>query len=68
MFERLQLGRGLNAELVDQPRSRRAVGLKRFGLAAGAVKGHDELAMQSLSKRMLVDERLELGDQLRVSP
>ena len=68
MFERLQLGSGLHAELVDQPRPRRAVGLERFGLAAGAVQGHHALAMQSFSKRMLVHERLELGDQLRVSP
>ena len=57
----------LDAELVDQRAARRAVGLERVRLAPGPVQGHQQLPAQALAQRLLVDERLELGDELRTA-
>ena len=40
------------------------VALQRVRLAAGAVEREHQLAAQPLPQRVLVDERLELGDEL----
>ena len=43
------------------------VDLERVGLAARAVEREHQLAAQPLAQRVLVDERFELADELRVA-
>ena len=57
----------LDAELADQRAARGAVGLERVRLAPGPVEGDQELTAQALAQRVLADERLELGDELRTA-
>ncbi len=65
-LELLESRGGLDAELLDERAPGRGVGLERLRLAAGAVERKELLAAQPLAERMLPDERLELGDQLRM--
>ena len=61
----LQAPAGLDAELVDERAARILVGLERLRLASRAVEGlHQQLAWP-LAQRLLGDERLELGDDVR---
>ena len=62
----MQLRPGLEADLLDQPGPRGAVGLQRLRLAAVAVEREHELAAQPLAQRMLAHERLQLADHARV--
>ena len=48
--------------------ARLLVGLQRFGLAAGLVKGEHQVPMQSLAPRMLGHESAQLADQLARAP
>src|SRR5262245_31089012 len=59
---------GLEAELVAQPTPDRAIDVERLGLPPGAVEGEHEQRGHPLLIRMLGDERLELADELRVTP
>ena len=67
-FELLQRPARLEPELAAQPAGAPPVCVERVGLAAGTVERKHELLEQVLSKRMLGDERLQLGDELAVPP
>ncbi len=66
-LERLELGAGVDAELLDQRLARRAVGGERVRLAPGAVEREHELGAGALAEWLRLDERLELGDELGVA-
>ena len=59
-----QLRAGLDADLLDERRSRPPVDLERFGLAPRAIQREHQLPVQPLAERVLGDERLELADEL----
>ena len=63
-----QVAPRLDAQLLDECRTGRAIRLERFGLAAGAVEREHELAAQSLAVRVLGDEGLELAHHPGVLP
>ena len=63
-----QLAARLEPELVDQPRARRRVEVERLLLPAAAVERQHRLRLQPLAQRMLADEPLQLGQELRVPP
>ncbi len=67
LVQRAELRARLDADLLDQRAARSAEGLERLGLAAAAVQGQHQLAVQMLPKRLLGHGGLELGDQVRVS-
>ena len=52
-LESTQLGARLDPDLLDQRRTRLAVGLERLGLAAGAIERQHPLRVQPLAQRML---------------
>ena len=58
----------LDAELADERAARRLVCLERIGLATGPVQRHQQLRAQALAQRVLGDQRLELGHELRAAP
>lgn len=58
----LQLGTGVDAELVGQDGADVGEGLEGFGLAAGAVEGGDELGPEPLPQRMAEGEVAQLAD------
>ncbi len=64
LVQALELGAGLDADLLHQPGARLAIGLERLRLPAGAVEGEHALRMQALAQRVRRDERVELGDHL----
>ena len=68
LVELVQLGAGLDPELLDEHLARVAVGLQRVGLAAAAVQREHQLRVQPLAPRVLAGELLELADQLGVAP
>ena len=61
-LEPLELGAGLEPELLDERGAGAAVGVERLGLAAGAVEGEHQVGVQALAVRVLGDQRLQLGD------
>ena len=63
-LELAQLRPRIEAKLLDQPVPRRLKVRERFGLPACPIESTRQLAQQSLAKRMLRDERLQLGDEL----
>ena len=62
-----QRGSGLDADLLDQRRSRLPVGLQRLCLAARAVEREHPLRLQPLAQRVARDEHLELGEDLAMA-
>ena len=66
-LEPLQLGRGLEPELVREREPRGTVDLERLGLAPRAVEREHQLAAQPLPERVRGDERLELGHEVVVT-
>jgi hypothetical protein len=62
-----QRGSGLDADLLDQRRSRLPVGLQRLCLAARAVQREHPLGLQPLAQRVARDERLELAEHLAMA-
>ena len=58
---------GLDAEILDEGVSGRAVGVERIGLPAGAIEREEQLAHKALTRRVIGDERLELRDELDVA-
>jgi hypothetical protein len=67
LLETMQLGTGLETELLDEGAPCVGVRLECFGLAAGSVEGEHELGAETLAQRVSPDEGAELSDQLRVS-
>ena len=63
LLEPRELRRRLDPERVDQRAPQRAVGGERVLLAAGAVERGHQLGGEALVGRVLVHERLELGDE-----
>ncbi len=64
----LQLGRGIDAELVGQPAADVLVGGQRLGLATGPVQGAEQLAARPLPQRVLGDEELQARHRGGVPP
>jgi hypothetical protein len=56
----------LEAQLPEQARTRSPVHVERLGLPARSVEREHELGGEALAQRVLVDERLELRNELRV--
>ena len=67
LVQALQLGAGLDADLLHQPGARVAVGGERLRLPAGAVEREHALGVQVLAQRVGRDERVELADHLDVA-
>ena len=65
-LETLECGARIDPELVDEPCAGLLEGLKRVGLPSGAVEREHQLSAHSLAERVIDDEALELGDDLRV--
>jgi hypothetical protein len=63
-----QLRSRVDAELLDQDRPGPLVGQQRIGLPARAIQRQHELGPRPLRKRLLTDQPLQLGHQLRVAP
>ena len=59
---------GLDAELIDEGAPRLAVDSQRLGLAVGAIKREHELCSEPLAKWVRGHERLQIADDLPVSP
>ena len=66
MVRALQLGPGLDAELVDESLPRPRVLGQRLGLAAVAVEREQQLRAEALAQRFVRDEYLQLRDELGV--
>ena len=64
--EGLDLGAGLQAELLDERSSGRLVNVEGLRLPAGAVEGQHQLTAETLTQRVLSDELLKLRYQLRM--
>ena len=64
----LQRGAGLETELLDEHLARLLVDAESFRLTAGPVEREHELRAQPLAERVLGDERLELGDEVCMTP
>ena len=63
----LELGPRVEAQLVEQRLAGGAIRGERVGLAAGSVEGEHQLSARPLAERVRLDDRLELGDELRVA-
>ena len=59
---------GVDAELVHERLARRPVRRQSVGLPPRAIQREHELRARPLAKRVRDDERLQLGDELRVPP
>ena len=68
LLEGAKLRVRLEAELLAQQASERAVGFERVGMATRAVERDHELRAQTLVERMEADERLELSHGLCLAP
>ena len=66
-MELLELGPGIEPELLDEGLPRSLVGGERVGLAPGAVEREHQLAPEPLAQRVARDEALELRHQLGVA-
>ena len=67
-LERPQRLAGLQAGPLDENVPRQPVCLQRLRLASAAVQREHELLPEALAKRMLSDQRLELGDHRGLTP
>src|SRR5262245_21961353 len=65
-LERLQRLAGLEAELLRERSSAFLIGVQGLSMAAGAVARDHQLAEEPLAQRVLPDELLERGRDLRV--
>ena len=63
----LQLGAGLDAQLVDEGLACPGVLGERFRLAAVPVQREQQLRTQALAQRLFRNERLQLGHELGVT-
>ncbi len=68
LLQPLQPDARLDAQLVDQGAARAPVGAQGVGLAARAVQGEHQLAVQVLAQGVAADEALQLADHLAVAP
>src|SRR4051794_12666470 len=68
LLELAQRASGLDPELLDECSSRLLVGLERLRLAARPVQRNHQLATQALPQRMLPGKRLQLPNEIGVSP
>jgi len=66
VLEPLECLARLEPELFRQPAPRLLVDVESLCLPAGAVESEHELAAESFSQRVLPDERLQLGDEVRL--
>src|SRR2546423_15281249 len=57
----------LEPELVAQSAPHTLEDVERVGLAAASIVGEHQLRVEALPQRVLRDERLQLGDELRVA-
>ena len=67
-LELLEPRRRIDPELVVERSAESLERLQRFGVPAAAVERQHQLASRPLAERMAADERLELGDELRLAP
>jgi hypothetical protein len=67
-LERPQVRTGLQAELVQELPSRPAVDREGFCLPARPVERDHELFPQTLPRAVLIDQRLELSEEIRMTP
>ena len=67
-LEALEALARLEPELLGEHTAALLVRVQRFGLTAGAVEREHELPARPLAERLLRDERLQLRDELVVSP
>ncbi len=65
-LELVQRRARLDPELADEQLSRRRVHGQCVGLATRTVEREHELGTKALAERMFPDERVDLGDELRV--
>jgi hypothetical protein len=65
-LETLERGAGIDPKLGDEPCAGLLEGLKRVCLPSGAIEREHRLSAHSLAERVIDDEALELGDDLRV--
>jgi hypothetical protein len=68
LFELSEPRAGLEPEIVDEARSRRAIGLEGIRLPPAAIERKHQLSPQPLAQGMLAHERLELGDEPPMAP
>ena len=66
-LELLELDARLQSELVDEERASAAVDLESFRLPARPIQRKHQLRPEPLAVGVLLDERLELGDERRVA-
>ena len=66
-LQALELGAGLDPELVDEPSACILVDLERLRLPAGAIQREHQLSPECLAERMIPDECLELADDVAVA-
>ena len=57
----------LDTQLLNEQGAGVPVGLQRVGLAPGPVEREHQLAVQALAQRLLSNQMLQLGYQLRVA-
>ena len=62
-----QRGSGLDADLLDERRSRLPVGLQGLGLAARPIQREHPLRLEPFAQRVARDEHLELAQDLAVA-
>ena len=67
-LELLQCAAWVDAQLLGKGLADPPIGLQRLGLPTRAVQAEQELLVQLLAQRMPRDQRLQLPDQLGVSP
>jgi hypothetical protein len=67
-FERSQVRTWLEAQLVHKMLSRPPIDLERFRLSARTVERDHQLPTQPLPITVLIDQRLELSNELRMTP
>ena len=66
LLEMLQLGPGLETEIIDECSPRVCVHAECLRLPARAVQGEHQLRPQALPERMALDQCVELGDEAMV--
>ena len=67
-LESLELGAGLDPELVDEAGASVLVDLQGLRLPARTIQREHQLPAERLAKRVLADETLELADHIAVAP
>ena len=66
-LEALELGAGLDPELVDEAGASVLVHLEGLGLPASAIEREHQLPPERLAQRVLAGERLQLADDIAVT-